>query len=198
VTTKTKSSPSSASDTSEQTTTSAPTTTNNQEQVQETTTSTAPSTENSSAPIADAGPNETVKEGTKDFSLNGTGSKDPDGGSVEKYIWKQTDGPEVKLDTTSDPGYAIFDVPKVQEGEDKTQLKFKLTVQDDEGVKSKKGDSVTVTVLRDANSGDDSSRVDNSNLDGNQTSSFENSSSTTTAETTDFRESNSTSSTPPK
>jgi peptidoglycan/xylan/chitin deacetylase (PgdA/CDA1 family) len=125
-------------------------------------------TENS-APIADAGPNKVVKEGTKDFSLDGTRSNDLDG-VIEKYHWELIAGPRLKLDTASNPGHAIFDVPEVQK--DNTKLIFKLAVEDDKGKKSENSDNIIV-IIRDVNNNNNdntdtnissSSRTDNKNI----------------------------------
>ncbi|MBI4744614.1 MAG: IPT/TIG domain-containing protein, partial [Actinobacteria bacterium] len=48
-----------------------------------------------SPPIANAGPNQTVNEGTA-VNLNGAGSSDPDGDTLS-YNWTQTAGPAVTL-----------------------------------------------------------------------------------------------------
>src|SRR5207244_3656592 len=49
-------------------------------------------------PSADAGPAQTVPEGTL-VMLDGSGSRDPDG-DLLTYQWTQTDGPAVPLDVT--------------------------------------------------------------------------------------------------
>ncbi|NER19155.1 beta strand repeat-containing protein, partial [Spongiivirga citrea] len=43
-------------------------------------------------PIAEAGPNQNLVAGTTSFSLDGTGSSDPDG-SITAYAWTQVSGP---------------------------------------------------------------------------------------------------------
>jgi hypothetical protein len=93
-------------------------------------------------PIANAGSDATVNEGTRGYSLNGTGSTDSDG-EITKYIWTQTAGPTVTLDTTSYPGYAIFDVPFVTGST--TKLTFKLVVEDNDGARSQP-DSVVISI----------------------------------------------------
>jgi hypothetical protein len=93
-------------------------------------------------PIANAGSNATVDEGTRGYYLNGTGSTDPDG-QITKYIWTQTAGPAVTLDTTSHPGYAIFDVPFVTGST--TKLTFELIVEDNDGARSQP-DSVVISI----------------------------------------------------
>ena len=93
-------------------------------------------------PIASAGSDAKVNEGTLGYSLNGTGSTDSDG-QITKYMWTQTAGPTVKLDTDSHPGYAIFDLPLVTGS--KTKLTFELIVEDDDGAKSQP-DSVVISI----------------------------------------------------
>jgi hypothetical protein len=93
-------------------------------------------------PIANAGIDATVNERTKGYYLDGTGSSDPDG-QVTKYIWRQTSGTAVTLDTTSNPGYAIFDVPNVRGSS--TKLTFELIVQDNDGAQSQP-DTVVITI----------------------------------------------------
>ena len=51
------------------------------------------------APIADAGPDQTVASGAP-VTLDGSGSTDPDAGDTLNYAWSQTSGPAVTL---SDP-----------------------------------------------------------------------------------------------
>jgi hypothetical protein len=84
-------------------------------------------------PIADAGEDVSVDERTKGFNLDATGSTNEDG-TITSYIWTQKDGPEVVLDTESNLGYAVFDVPETEED---TKLTFELTVEDNKGAKSK-------------------------------------------------------------
>jgi len=67
------------------------------------------SSDTNQPPIANAGPDSSVDEDTTGFFLNGTASSD-DGGSITDYFWTQTEGPEVELDTTTNPGHALFDV----------------------------------------------------------------------------------------
>jgi peptidoglycan/xylan/chitin deacetylase (PgdA/CDA1 family) len=130
-----------------------------------TSSATEPITSENLAPTADAGPGKRVQEGTNDFVLDGAHSKDSDG-TVVKYQWEQTAGPRVKLDTTSRPGHAIFDVPEIQR--DGTKLIFALAVEDDEGKKSEVRDTVTV-IITDVENGDDS--INNDSTDANSGSS---------------------------
>lgn len=94
-------------------------------------------------PIAVAGPDQSVEEGTV-VTLDGTASSDPDGGRVT-YAWTQTDGgPEVELEA-ADTAQPKFDAPDDLDDEE-TKLIFALTVTDADGATST--DTVTVTVVR--------------------------------------------------
>jgi hypothetical protein len=94
-------------------------------------------------PIADAGPDQTIDEGTQ-VTLQGTASHDPDGDALT-YAWMQASGPPVAL---SDPASATpsFAAPAVGPGGD--TLVFQLVVSD--GSFSSPPDTVTITV-RDTN-----------------------------------------------
>ncbi len=87
-------------------------------------------------PVADAGPDQTVNEGSLE-SLDGTGSTDPDG-SIVGYNWTQTGGTSVTL---SDPTIAspTFTAPAAPD-----TLNFSLTVTDDQGLQDTATTSVTV------------------------------------------------------
>jgi hypothetical protein len=76
-------------------------------------------------PTANAGPDQTVTEGST-VSLNGSGSKDP-GGSIVQYRWKQTAGTSVSLLNANSPT-ATFTAPAV--GFSGDTLRFRLTVTD--------------------------------------------------------------------
>jgi hypothetical protein len=95
------------------------------------------------SPIADAGSNQTVNEGTV-VTLNGTGSSDLDGDTLT-YSWVQTAGSEVSLD---DPISATpsFAAPSVDTNGD--ILTFELTVTDNDLLTST--DEVSV-VIQDVN-----------------------------------------------
>ncbi|MBN2661077.1 MAG: hypothetical protein JXR54_07405, partial [Tannerellaceae bacterium] len=92
------------------------------------------------SPVADAGPNQTVNEGTT-VTLDGSSSFDPDG-NIASYRWTQTTGPSVTL---SDPTEVMptFVTPPV----DATGavLEFQLTVTDNGGLEN--SDSMAVTIL---------------------------------------------------
>jgi hypothetical protein len=78
------------------------------------------------APVADAGTDQVVDEGSTAM-LDGAASYDPDSGPAPlEYLWTQTDGPEVVLsDTTAvQPTFMAPPVPTV------TILTFELTVSD--------------------------------------------------------------------
>ena len=91
------------------------------------------------APIADAGPDQSVDE--KDLViLDGSGSSDSDDG-IKSYLWEQEDGVGVVLSNTS-AVQPEFEAPKISE---KTvTLIFKLTIEDYNG--KKHADSVVITV----------------------------------------------------
>jgi hypothetical protein len=50
----------------------------------------------------------------------------------------------VKLDTTSYPGYAVFDVPFVTGS--RTKLTFELVVEDNDGARSSQLDTVVISI----------------------------------------------------
>ena len=92
-------------------------------------------------PVADAGPNQTVDEGSA-VTLNGSNSFDPDFEDTITYKWIQTGGkPTVKLNgaNTATPG---FTAPNV--GVDGTSLTFELTVTDLGG--SEDSDTIVINI----------------------------------------------------
>ena len=93
-------------------------------------------------PVAKAGPDVRVSEGTR-VMLNGTNSADPDDVDLE-YLWAQVLGPTVLL-SGANSAMASFDAPRVP---DPVTLTFTLTVSD--GVDSS-SDQVTVVILDDRN-----------------------------------------------
>jgi hypothetical protein len=90
-----------------------------------------------SAPVADAGADQTVTEGST-VTLDATGSSDPDGDQLG-YSWTQTAGPDVDFDVQDVPDPS-FTAPTV---ESETTLTFEVTVSD--GLASDT-DTVNVTV----------------------------------------------------
>ncbi len=92
-------------------------------------------------PVANAGPNKTVKRRTTGVTLDGRGSSDPDG-TITAYAWRQLSGPTVSL-TGANTSVARFTAPNVNQT---TTLTFELKVTDDNGAFAT--DQVVVTVTR--------------------------------------------------
>ena len=90
------------------------------------------------APTADAGPDQTVNQGTM-VSLDGSGSSDPDMQTLT-YSWSQTAGPAVTL-TGASSATPTFTAPAGP-----TSLTFQLEVCDDATTPLCDTDTVTVTV----------------------------------------------------
>jgi ELWxxDGT repeat protein len=90
-------------------------------------------------PLADAGPDQTVDEGT-DVTLDGSASSDPNGDPLS-YQWEQIGGPTVALSdpTAARPGFAAPSVPRGG-----ATLTFQLTVFD--GTHTSEADTVDITV----------------------------------------------------
>ncbi len=76
-------------------------------------------------PIADAGTDQTVDEGTQ-VSLSGAGSSDQDGDMIT-YKWKQTSGEPILELIGADTASPTFDAPKVDQD---TTFTFQLVVND--------------------------------------------------------------------
>jgi hypothetical protein len=90
-------------------------------------------------PIADAGPDQTILEGST-VTLNGTGSYDPDG-SILSFSWVQINGPLVELENTQS-AVTSFIAPLVDiVGQ---TLTFELTVTDNDGQTS--NDTISIIV----------------------------------------------------
>ncbi|MBX0324349.1 choice-of-anchor D domain-containing protein [Halomicroarcula sp. F13] len=90
-----------------------------------------------SAPIADAGDDQTVEENTT-VTLDATGSSDPDGDQLG-YSWTQLAGPAVQFDV-QDTATPSFTAPEV---DSETTLTFEVNVSDGQASDS---DLVNVTV----------------------------------------------------
>ena len=80
-------------------------------------------------PVADAGPDQTVDEGTT-VTLDGTNSTDPDN-DIVNYLWEQKEGPVVDL-SVSENGIVTFEAPDV--ASDGVSLTFRLTVTNSAGL----------------------------------------------------------------
>ena len=112
-----------------------------------------------SPPVASAGSNQTVDEGTL-VTLDGSGTTDPDinpntgTGDTLTYLWAQTSGTTVTLSDTSAIS-PTFTAP-VRKTADDGELAFTLTVTDSENETSTATVSISVTNLPPtANAGDD-------------------------------------------
>ena len=92
------------------------------------------------APIANAGPDQTVTEGMA-VTLNVGNSTDP-GGSIDTYSWEQTEGLSVQLSNANSP-QASFIAPSV--GMSGETLRFRLTVADNGNLQSTDSCEVQVT-----------------------------------------------------
>ncbi|MBN8850254.1 MAG: PKD domain-containing protein, partial [Sphingobacteriales bacterium] len=89
------------------------------------------------APVANAGPDQTIVLPTSSATLNGTGSMDSDG-TIISYHWRQVSGPSTG--TLSTPDSVITNVGSLVEG----SYSFELTVTDDSLAVGK--DTVVVNV----------------------------------------------------
>lgn len=99
-------------------------------------------------PVADAGPDQTVVQGTR-VTLDGSGSFDPDGGDnpALTYTWVQTSGPtDVTGTWTQDATgkYVSFTAPALAPDDDDKDYVFQLRVED--GSNGFSLDSIVVTV----------------------------------------------------
>jgi len=91
------------------------------------------------APVADAGDDQTVNEGST-VTLDGSASYDPDG-EIAAYMWTQTGGAEVTLSYTTTVSPTFVTSPVDADG---AELTFELTVTDEDGLQST--DEVSVMV----------------------------------------------------
>jgi hypothetical protein len=98
-----------------------------------------------SAPVADAGADQTKDEGSL-VALVGSASGDPDGGDTLSFEWTQGMGTPVTLGDSSSPS-PTFDAPAVAAGGE--DLVFELIVTDDDPItpKSSLPDQVTISVV---------------------------------------------------
>ena len=92
------------------------------------------------APLADAGPDQTVAEG-RTVTLDGSNSQDPDG-TISSVQWVQVSGDTQVTLTAPTDLTTQFEAPEVDAEGD--ALTFKLTVTDNDGLVST--DTVTITV----------------------------------------------------
>ncbi|MFH2066082.1 MAG: PKD domain-containing protein [Pseudomonadota bacterium] len=91
------------------------------------------------APIAAAGPDQTIEKGAI-VTLDGTGSSDPDAGDTITYRWTKLSGPDVTLsDSTS--ASPTFTAPASLEN---VAFVFELTVTDNGGLSD--NDTVIITI----------------------------------------------------
>lgn len=100
-------------------------------------------------PIAEAGPNQTVVEGSE-VTLDGSNSMDTDDG-IASYTWTQTEGMPVTLSDAS-AVQPVFTVPNVEA--DGAALTFKLTVTDKGGLKAQDTCIVNLTWKNEAPTAD--------------------------------------------
>jgi hypothetical protein len=91
---------------------------------------------NQAAPVADAGTDTTVSLPATKISLKGHKSKDPNGGGITRYAWKQVSGPTASVIAT--PGVVTTEVSNLTVGE----YVYELTVTNKAGISS----SATVKV----------------------------------------------------
>jgi predicted secreted protein len=96
---------------------------------------------NNDPPIAEAGPNQNVNEGSS-VILNGSNSFDPDLGDSITYQWEQTAGSPTVTLTGANTAQARFTAPNVGAGG--ASLTLQLTVTDSSGLKDT--DSAIVNV----------------------------------------------------
>ncbi|MGD9223286.1 MAG: PKD domain-containing protein [Desulfobacteraceae bacterium] len=98
-------------------------------------------TDTNQAPVADAGPDGSATEQLF-YRLDADASHDADG-SIATYLWEQISGPPVTVEYGSfDNSYVSIQMPEVEQD---TEIGFRLTVTDDEGLSAT--DEITILVL---------------------------------------------------
>lgn len=95
------------------------------------------------APVANAGPDRTVRHNIKTVTLDGTASYDSDG-TIVSYQWRQVSGHAVNLSNASSAQASISIHPGISPLP--SMLVFELTVTDNAGAAA--SDTVTITVTR--------------------------------------------------
>jgi hypothetical protein len=90
-------------------------------------------------------PSTTVNKGIL-VTLDGSGSTDPDGGTISSYTWVQTTGSPTLTLSGANTAQATFTAPSLMAD---TTFTFQLTVTDSEGASSLPA-SVNVIVLKDS------------------------------------------------
>jgi hypothetical protein len=98
-----------------------------------------------SHPIANAGIDFEVEEGSSGVLLDGTGSIDLDG-EIVQYLWEQVEGSTLVEISDADQVTPTIDIPMVDAD---TSLVFKLTVTDNEGASSEAIVFVTIVQATD-------------------------------------------------
>jgi len=88
-------------------------------------------------PVADAGPSDTVQLPTNTYTLNASGSMDPDG-TITSYYWQQISGPNTA--SSSSMNNPVVTLSNLQAG----LYEFQVTVTDNSGITSTSSMQLTV------------------------------------------------------
>ncbi|HET6999701.1 MAG TPA: PKD domain-containing protein, partial [Puia sp.] len=88
-------------------------------------------------PVADAGASDTIQLPTNTYTLNASGSADPDG-TITSYHWQQISGPNTASSTSMNN--PVVTLSNLQAG----QYQFQLTVTDNSGITSTAAMQLTV------------------------------------------------------
>lgn len=88
-------------------------------------------------PVADAGANDTIQLPTTTYTLNASGSADPDG-TITSYYWQQISGPNTA--SSSSMNNPVVTLSNLQAG----VYEFQVTVTDNSGITSKATMQLTV------------------------------------------------------